>query len=73
MGKENNQKLTSMGLVSYHEGLSRKDRVRLKNYVALMLGLSYAVIDGRFSGRKKFTAAELIALQPVIDGELWKQ
>lgn len=73
MSKENTEKLTGVGLVAYHERLTRKDRVKLKNYVAFMLGLSYSVVDGRFTGRQQFTNAELIALQPVISGELWRQ
>ena len=73
MNKENNEKLTSVGLVSYHNGLSEKDRVKMKNYVSNLLGLSYAVVHKRFIGGMSFRGAELIALQPVIDNELWKQ
>lgn len=65
--------LTSVGLQTYHNGLGKKDRVKLKNYVSSLFGLSYSVIDGRFSGRKEFSAAELIALKPVIENELWKK
>lgn len=65
--------LSSMGLVSYHNGLSEKDRVKMKSYVSLMLGLSYSVVHKRFIGGMDFKAAELIALKPVIEDELWKQ
>lgn len=73
MNKEKNEKLTSMGLVAYHNALSDKERVKLKNYVSLMLGLSYAVVHKRFVGNMAFSTAELIALQPVIEDEKWKQ
>lgn len=73
MDKKNQEKLTCMGLVAYHAGLSRKDRVKLKNYVAGLFELSYSVIDLRFTGRMHFTPAELLALQPVIEGETWRQ
>lgn len=73
MSKENKEKLTSVGLVSYHASLVRKDRVKLKLYVSHLLQLSYYAVDGRFSGRQQFTTAELIALQPVIDNELWRE
>ncbi len=66
------ENLTSMGLVTYHSNLNRKERVKLKNYVASMLELSYSVIDARFTGRAQFTKAELIALKNVISQELWK-
>lgn len=73
MDKEKKEKLTSMGLVAYHNALSDKDRVKLKNYVSLMLGLSYAVVHKRFIGGMAFSTAELIALQSVIENESWKQ
>ena len=73
MDKEMKEKLTSVGLVAYHNELSEKDRVQLKNYVSLMLGLSYAVVHKRFIGRMDFTGAELIALRPVIENESWRQ
>ena len=38
MDKDKIENLTSMGLVAYHEKLSEKDRVKLKNHVSLMLG-----------------------------------
>ena len=72
MSKEKGSKLTSMGLVTYHESLSRSERVELKNYVASLFRLSYSVVQKRFAGGMEFTAAELIALQPVIEEELWR-
>ncbi len=73
MDKKMKEKLTSMGLVAYHNELSEKDRVKLKNYVSMMLGLSYAVVHKRFIGGMDFSCAEIIALQPVIENESWKQ
>lgn len=73
MNKEMNEKLTSMGLVTYHKNLGEKDRVKLKNYVSMMLSLSYAVVHKRFIGLMDFKVSELIALQPVIENESWKQ
>ena len=73
MDKENQKKLTSMGLVDYHRELQRKERVKLINYTAVLFGLSASVVKRRFNGGMKFTNAELIALQPVIDQELWRQ
>lgn len=73
MDKENKEKLTGMGLVAYHSGLSEKDRVKLKAYVSNLLGLSYPVVHKRFVGGMNFTVAELLALQPIIDDERWRQ
>jgi len=73
MDKEMKEKLTCVGLVTYHNELSEKDRVQLKNYVSMMLGLSYAVVHKRFVGKMDFTGAELIALRPVIENESWRQ
>lgn len=69
----NHEEFTSMGLLSYYKGLTLKERVRLKTYVAQLFGLSYYTIDGKFSGRTRFSTAEVIALQPVIKSESWKQ
>lgn len=65
--------LTSVGLQSYYSGLSRKERVRLKAYVALVLGISEPVVANRFTGRREFSNAEVMALQPIIEGETWRQ
>ena len=67
------EKITSMGLLSYYNGLTLKERVRFKNYVAQLFELSYFTIDGKFSGRTRFSAAEILALQPVVKSESWKQ
>lgn len=73
MSKEITEKLTGMSLVSYYAGLSRKERVMLQNYVASLFCLSASVVYARFTGRMEFTAAELIALKPVMEGELWRK
>lgn len=72
MAKENNQKLTSVGLVSYYRQLGRGERVKLLNYVAITFGKSSDVIRNRFVGRKAFEPAELLALESIIKRELWK-
>jgi hypothetical protein len=68
----NGEDFTSLGLLAYYNELTMKERVKLKSYVALKFGLSYYTIDGKFRGRSNFSAAELLALQPIIEGELWK-
>lgn len=67
------EKLTNLGLQTYHMNLSRKERVKLKNYVSAMFNISYYSTDGKFAGRQRFSPAELLALQPIIDNELWRQ
>lgn len=67
------EKLTNAGLQSYHKNLTRKERVKLKLYVASQFGISYFSADGKFAGRQQFSPAELLALQPIIDKETWKQ
>lgn len=64
---------TSLGLMSYYNGLTRKEKVKLKSFIALKFGLSYYTVDGKFCGRSRFSTAELLALQPIISEELWKQ
>lgn len=67
------ENLTNLGLQAYHKKLSRKERVQLKNYVSMKFGISYFSTDGKFVGRQKFTPAELLALEPIIEKELWRQ
>ena len=67
------EELTSLGLLSYYGKLTQKERVRMKNYVARKFDLSYYTVDGKFRGRTNFSAAELLALQPIVEGETWKQ
>lgn len=67
------EKLTNVGLQAYHRQLSRKERVRLKNYVSMKFGISYFSTDGKFVGRQQFSPAELLALEPIIGNETWRQ
>ena len=67
------EEFTKLGLLSYYSGLTQKERVRLKNYVAQLFELSYYTVDAKFSGKTNISAAELLALQPVIEGETWRQ
>lgn len=73
MDKKKDKKLTQLGLESYYQTLARGDRGKALLYVASYLGLSYNSVQGKFTGKQKFTNAELIALQPIIEGELWRQ
>lgn len=68
-----NEELTRLGLLSYYGNLTQKDKVRLKNYVAQKFDLSYYSVDAKFRGKANFSAAELLAMQPIVEGELWKQ
>ncbi len=67
------ENLTNLGLQSYHLKLSRKERVKLKNYISAKFGISYFSTDAKFAGRQRFSPAELLALEPIIGGELWRQ
>ena len=71
--QEKNGELTVMGLRAYYQKLSQKEKVRLKNFVAQKFELSYFTIDSKFSGRGNFSAAELLAMQPIITAETWRQ
>ncbi|MBQ7662267.1 MAG: hypothetical protein IJS48_02720 [Prevotella sp.] len=62
-----------MGLLSYYGKLTQKEKVRLKNFVARKFDLSYYTVDGKFRGKTNFSAAELLAMQPIVEDELWKQ
>ncbi len=67
------EELTNVGLQSYVKGLGQEERVMLKNYVAFKFRKSYFTVNEKFSGRQKFSATELLALQPIIANELWRQ
>ena len=67
------EELTNVGLQSYVEKLDQKEQVKLKTYVALKFDKSYLTVNDKFSGRRQFTPAELLALQTIIDNELWRQ
>lgn len=71
--KENRQKLTHVGLVTYYKKLAKNERQQLKSYVAWFLHLSSNAVDNRMYERTQWSTAELIALQDVIDNEKWRQ
>ena len=64
---------TSLGLMSYYRSLTSKEKVKLKTFVAQLIDRSYYTVDAKFRGKSNFSAAELIALQPYINSESWKQ
>lgn len=67
------EELTNVGLQSYVKNLDLQDQRKLKTYVALKFDKSYLTVNDKFSGRRQFTPAELLALQTIIGNELWKQ
>lgn len=71
--QEKREELTNVGLQSYVKNLDQQDQIKLKTYVALKFDKSYLTVNDKFSGRRQFTPAELLALETIIDNELWKQ
>ena len=72
--KKKEEKLTNVGLQSYYANLRVGERGKLIAYIISQLGMSYFTWYGKFVGkRQQFTAAELIALEPIINDELWRQ
>ena len=67
------EELTNVGLQSYVKNLDQQDQIKLKTYVSLKFDKSYLTVNDKFSGRRQFTPAELLALQTIIDNELWRQ
>lgn len=67
------EELTNVGLQSYVKNLDQQDQIKLKTYVALKFDKSYLTVNDKFSGRRQFTPAELLALQTIIDNELWRR
>ena len=67
------EELTNVGLQSYVKNLDQQEQIKLKTYVALKFDKSYLTVNDKFSGRRQFTPAELLALQTIIDNELWRQ
>ena len=67
------EELTNVGLQAYAKSLSTAELMKLKTYVAMKFEKSYMTINDKFAGRRSFTAAELLALQPIIEQELWRQ
>ncbi len=66
------KKLTPVGLKAYRDGLVRVERVKLTNFIALELGISAFSVIGKFSGRQQWKPAELIAINTIIEKELWR-
>ena len=73
MNKKTSEKLTQMGLESYYQTLSKGEKGKALVYIAMYLDISYPSLQGKFTGKQKFTTAELIALEPIINDELWRQ
>jgi len=71
--QENSKELTNVGLQSYVKNLDQHEQIKLKTYVAIRFSKSYLTVNDKFAGRRLFTPAELLALQTIIDKELWKQ
>ncbi|MBO5058000.1 MAG: hypothetical protein J6C05_08875 [Prevotella sp.] len=71
--QEKEKDFTAVGLMSYYKELPQKDKNNLRMYVAMQFNLNYMTVDNKFKGRTKFSAAELLALQPIINNELWKK
>lgn len=71
--QEKREELTNVGLQSYARSLGSGEVMKLKAYVAEKFGKSYMTINDKFAGRRSFSATELLALQPIIEQELWRQ
>lgn len=67
------EELTNLGLQSYVKELDAQEQIQLKTFIAMRFGKSYITINDKFNGRTKFSQVELLALQPIIDGETWRQ
>ena len=71
--QEKSEDLTNVGLQSYMKELSSEEQIKLKTFVALLFKKSYITINDKFNGRTHFSPVELLALKPVIEGELWRK
>lgn len=67
------EELTNVGLQSYVKELDIQDQMKLKTYVAFRFGKSYMTVNDKFAGRRPFSQTELLALEPIINQELWRQ
>lgn len=67
------EEFTKVRLMSYYNNLTSKEKVKLKTFIAQLIDRSYYTVDGKFRGKSNFSAAELIALQPYISNESWRQ
>ena len=67
------EEFTKVRLMSYYNNLTSKEKVKLKTFIAQLIDRSYYTVDAKFRGKSNFSAAELIALQPYINSESWKQ
>ena len=73
MDKKKKVEMTQVGLESYYQTLGRGERGRLLLYIAADLDISYTSVQGKFTGSQRFSVAELRALEPVINEELWRR
>ena len=71
--QEKKEELTNLGLQSYVEKLDTQEQMKLKTFIAMRFGKSYITINDKIKGRTKFSQVELLALQPIIENELWRQ
>lgn len=71
--QEKREELTNLGLQSYVKKLDTQEQIQLKTYIAIRFGKSYITINDKINGRTKFSRVELLALQPIIEGETWRQ
>ena len=71
--QKKNKELTNVGLQSYVKSLSPSEQMQLKTYVAIQFKKSYITINDKLNGRTRFSTVELLALKPIIEGELWRQ
>ena len=67
------EKLNDVGLQSYHRNLGRRERSKMKSYIAAKLGISYFAVDNKFAGRSKWSIAEMNMVGPIIEREEWRQ
>lgn len=73
MSKKKIIEITQLGLESYYQTLGRGERGKLLLYIATDLDISYPSVQGKFTGSQRFSVAEIRALEPIINQELWKK
>ncbi len=68
-----NENFTSVSPKSYCESLSKTDRRRFKNYVALELDISNFTLGAKLNGKAQWKPAELSMVKQIITSESWRQ
>ena len=68
-----NENFTSVSPKSYCESLSKTDRRRFKNYIALELDISNFTLGAKLNGKAQWTPAELSMVKQIITSESWRQ